>query len=76
MLVLPNKCVYAVIFNVIPEFSHVYIRPSPNTRGTGNIKMNRYFKNKEKLMMKMKKWALELNFEYIIVSSNKSRVIL
>ncbi|CAN7046430.1 unnamed protein product [Brassica oleracea var. botrytis] len=58
----------------LPDFSLVHIGFSPTTRGAGDIKVNRYFKTKGELMLRMKKWALEWKFEYNTVSSNKSRV--
>ncbi|XP_019095110.1 PREDICTED: uncharacterized protein LOC104757102 [Camelina sativa] len=49
---------------------------SHSTRGADDIYVNRYFKNKEELMLKMRKWALEWKFEFRSLWSNKTRVIL
>jgi len=68
--------VSTVPLNSLPDFSPVHIGLSPTTRGAGDIKVNRYFKTKGELMLRMKKWALEWKFEYKTVSSNKSRVLL
>ena len=76
MQILPCQGVSAVPLNPIPDFSHVHIGLSPTTRRDGAMKVNSYFKNKGELMLKMKKWALEWKFEYKIVYSSKSRVIM
>ncbi|CAN6828387.1 unnamed protein product [Brassica oleracea] len=68
--------VSTVPLNSLQDFCPVHIGLSPTTRGAGDIKMNRYFKTKGELMLRMKKWALEWKFEYKTVSSNKSRVLL
>ncbi|KAF3564462.1 hypothetical protein DY000_02013040 [Brassica cretica] len=68
--------VSTVPLNSLPDFSPVHIGLSPTMRGAGDIKVNRYFKTKGELMLRMKKWALEWKFEYKTVSSNKSRVLL
>ena len=68
--------VSTVPLNSLPDFSLVHIELSPTTRGAGDIKVNRYFKTKGELMLRMKKWTLEWKFEYKTVSSNKSRVLL
>ncbi|KAL0755823.1 hypothetical protein Bca101_093491 [Brassica carinata] len=55
--------VSTVPLNSLLDFSPVHIGLSPTTRGAGDIKLNRYFKTKGELMLRMKKWTLEWKFE-------------
>ncbi|XP_024008405.1 uncharacterized protein LOC112084075 [Eutrema salsugineum] len=54
----------------------VSIGCSHSTGGTDNLHVNKHFKNKQELMFKMRKWALEWKFEFKSLWSNKSRVVL
>ena len=50
MQVLPNKGAFAVPLNVFPEFSHIYIRLSPNIKGVGDIKVNNILRARKSLI--------------------------
>ncbi|XP_010468295.2 PREDICTED: uncharacterized protein LOC104748331 [Camelina sativa] len=59
-----------------PDLSPISMVGSHSTRGADDIYVDRYFKNKEELMFKMRNWALEWRFEFRVRWSNKTRVIL
>ncbi|CAH8349596.1 unnamed protein product [Eruca vesicaria subsp. sativa] len=54
----------------------ISVEYSYSTRDSDGLHVNQRFKNKQELMLKMRKWALEWKFEFRSLYSDKSRVVL